>query len=107
MPPAETLIAYEQVVPGSADRIFQWAEDSINTRNAAIDRTSKAEAKALTAGALSAAFFPYVMVIVALFGLITGHDVVAILGVLGTVAFAGTKIIQALKGRPTSDGEQD
>lgn len=105
LPPAHVLREYDDVVPGTAKRIIDWADSSITTRNQAIERTSQAESLALKAGALSGALFPYALLIATVIAAFAGLTAIAIIAGLAVMATVGPKIIEAARGRGSSEDD--
>lgn len=115
LPAPDTFSAYEEIRPGTADQIVDWAERSV--RMAEADVAADAEARVLTATANArvltwvspmVALLPYATLLVAVVFALLDQYVAAGISVIATAAMTALpKTVAAAQGRPVTETVDD
>ncbi|MBF0698036.1 DUF2335 domain-containing protein [Actinomyces bowdenii] len=104
--PAE-FAAYEEVLPGSADRILTMAERALEARIEDQHTTARAEARAFLGAAWAVSFFPWLLGVLTIGLMLAGESAVAAVTALVTAATAGPQIIAAIRSGRRRDQDED
>lgn len=97
MPHPSLLAGYEQVLPGSAERILAMAERAQAVQNGAITRDSRAESTAFVFATFALSALPYGMGVFAVILGLNGQNLGAIIAAAGAALTAAPSIIRATR----------
>ena len=107
LPEPRELQGYEDVVPGSAERIVRMAERSAEERNAALRRLTMAEAWSVAITAISFALAPLVLTAATVVAVLQGSDVAAVVTGVAAALSAAPKVIAAIRGDRNDESPLD
>lgn len=107
IPDPGMLARYNEVDPTFADRIMRMAESEVEARTDSMKRLNKAEARAVSLGAVTTAAIVVLGLVAAIVLIALGYDGIAFLLAVPALLYGVARVIEAIRNGSSGDSGED